>query len=150
MGIIINGFSLSAENFNPSGEIGKTPTVVTRGLRLWLDAGNYNSYINTVNYYDCGYGCKYYSSNPGCTSCNDKWSDLSGYGNDWGVTGTFKGHYFNYRNNMLSKSASSDWASTDELTIDTWFRPLSGGVNTGCCSTIFGVLALKSHPVVPQ
>lgn len=138
MGIIINGSSLSAENFTPQGDVGKVPTVVTRGLRLWLDAGNYNSYINTTNYYDCGYGCKYYATNPGCTSCDNKWNDLSGYGNDWGVTGTFKGHYFDYIGNAQNRSASTDWRTTDELTIDTWFNPASGGVNTACCATIFG------------
>jgi len=81
MGIIIGGNTLSG-NFNNSGESQNTPTVVTNGLVLWLDAGNNASYINSSNYYDCGYGCQYYSSNPGCTNCNTRWKDMSGYGND--------------------------------------------------------------------
>ena len=81
MGIIIGGNALDAIDFNPSGEAA-SPTVVTRGMVLWLDAGNNASYINTSNYYDCGYGCQYYSSNPGCTNCNTQWKDMSGYGHD--------------------------------------------------------------------
>lgn len=81
MGIIIGGNTFSATNFNPSGEAA-SPSVVTRGLVLWLDAGNNASYSNTSNYYDCGYGCQYYSYNPGCTNCNTQWKDMSGNGND--------------------------------------------------------------------
>jgi hypothetical protein len=81
MGIIIGGNTLSG-NFNNSGESQNTPNVVTDGLVLWLDAGNNSSYLNTSNYYDCGYGCQYYSSNPGCTNCNTRWVDMSGNGND--------------------------------------------------------------------
>ena len=83
MGIILGGNNLSGTNFNTQGEIPTTPTVVTDGLVLWLDAGNLDSYINTsANYYDCGYGCQYYSSNPGCTNCNTQWKDMSGNGAD--------------------------------------------------------------------
>jgi hypothetical protein len=81
MGIIIGGNTFSATDFNPSGEAA-SPALVTRGMVLWLDAGNNASYINTSNYYDCGYGCQYYSSNPGCTNCNTQWKDMSGYGHD--------------------------------------------------------------------
>jgi hypothetical protein len=81
MSIIIGGNTLSG-NFSNLGVIQNTPTVVTDGLILWLDAGNNASYINTSNYYDCGYGCQYYSSNPGCTNCNTQWKDMSGNGND--------------------------------------------------------------------
>jgi hypothetical protein len=137
MGIIIGGNSFDATDFNPSGEAA-SPTVVTRGLVLWLDAGNNSSYANTSNYYDCGYGCQYYSSNPGCTNCNTQWKDMSGFGNDWGITGTYDGIHFTYNSTSLSRAASSDWATTSERTIDTWFYPPSGGINTGCCQTIFG------------
>lgn len=81
MSIIIGGNTLSG-NFSNLGVIQNTPTVVTDGLVLWLDAGNNASYSNTSNYYDCGYGCQYYSSNPGCTNCNTQWKDMSGYGHD--------------------------------------------------------------------
>lgn len=137
MGIIIGGNAISG-NFNNSGESQNTPNVVTNGLVLHLDAGNDSSYINSSNYYDCGYGCQYYSSNPGCTNCNTQWKDISGYGNDWGKTGTYNGTYFTYNSTTLSRAASSDWATTAERTIDTWFYPTSGGINTGCCDTIFG------------
>ena len=82
MGIIIGGNTFEGTDFNPTGETGNIINVVTRGLVLWLDAGNNASYANTSNYYDCGYGCQYYSSNPGCTNCNTQWRDISGYGND--------------------------------------------------------------------
>jgi len=81
MGIDIGGNVFDATDFNPSGEAA-SPAVVTRGLILWLDAGNNSSYANTSNYYDCGYGCQYYSSNPGCTNCNTQIKDMSGNGYD--------------------------------------------------------------------
>ena len=137
MGIIIGGNTISG-NFNNSGESQNTPNVVTNGLVLHLDAGDNNSFINSSNYYDCGYGCQYYSSNPGCTNCNTQWKDISGYGNDWGKTGTYNGTYFTYNSTALSRGYSSDWATTSERTIDTWFYPPSGGIYTGCCQTIFG------------
>jgi hypothetical protein len=87
MSIIIGGNTLDANDLNPSGNTVNVPNVVTRDLVLWLDAGNNSSYINSSNYYDCGYGCMYYSSNPGCTNCNTQIKDMSGFGND----GTFNG-----------------------------------------------------------
>lgn len=81
MGIDLGGNIFFANDFNPSGEAA-SPTLVTRGLVLWLDAGNNASYINSSNYYDCGYGCQYYSSDPGCTNCNTQWKDMSGNGTD--------------------------------------------------------------------
>ena len=81
MGIILGGNTFGATDFNPSGEAA-SPALVTRDLVLWVDAGNNASYANTSNYYDCGYGCQYYSSNPGCTNCNTQWKDMSGYGTD--------------------------------------------------------------------
>jgi hypothetical protein len=138
MSIIIGGNILDANDLNPSGNTVNVPNVVTRDLVLWLDAGNNSSYINSSNYYDCGYGCMYYSSNPGCTNCNTQWKDISGFGNDWGVAGTYNGTHFTYNSTQLSRAASSDWATTAERTIDTWFYPTSGGIHTGCCETIFG------------
>ena len=138
MGVIIGGKTFDGTDFNPTGETGNAINVITRGLVLWLDAGNSNSYTNSSNYYDCGYGCQYYSSNPGCTNCNTQWRDISGYGNDWSVAGTYNGTYFTYNSTSTSRSYSTDWATTSERTIDTWFYPPSGGINTGCCQTIFG------------
>jgi hypothetical protein len=137
MGIILGGNTLSG-NFNNSGESQNTPNVVTNGLVLWLDAGNSVSFKNSSDYYDCGYGCQYYSSNPGCTNCNTQWKDISGYGNDWSKVGTYNSTHFTYNSQSQSRSASSDWATTSERTIDTWFYPVSGGINIGCCETIFG------------
>lgn len=82
MGILIGGNTLTGTTFNTSGSTANYSNIVTDGLVLWLDAGNNSSYINSTKYYDCGYGCQYYSSNPGCTNCNTKWKDMSGYGND--------------------------------------------------------------------
>ena len=48
MGIIIGGNTLSG-NFNNSGESQNTPSVVTDGLVLHLDAGINNSYINKIS-----------------------------------------------------------------------------------------------------
>lgn len=139
MGIILGGNNLSGTNFNTQGEIPTTPTVVTDGLVLWLDAGNLDSFINTsANYYDCGYGYQYYVSNPGCTAASTKWFDISGYGNDWSAVGTFEGDYFRFNSQQSSRGYSTDWATTSERTIDTWFYPPSGGINGGCCETIFG------------
>lgn len=138
MGIILGGNNLTGTNFNTLGEIPTTPNVVTDGLVLWLDAGNHSSYKNSSNYYDCGYGCQYYSSNPGCTNCDTLWADISGFGNDWLDVGTYKGTHFTYNNQSQSKPAPSVWATTAERTIDTWFYPHSGGIHTGCCETIFG------------
>lgn len=93
MGIIIGGNTLSGVNFNSLGETPSTPNVVTDGLILHLDAANFSSYINSNNYYDCGYGCQYYSSNPGCTNCNTQWKDMSGNGNDATLTNGLSASY---------------------------------------------------------
>jgi hypothetical protein len=126
MGIIIGGNAFDATDFNPSGEAA-SPTVVTRGLRLWLDAGNNASYINTSNYYDCGYGCQYYSSNPGCTNCNTQWKDMSGNGYD----GTFNGSTavsYNNGGGSIYFSGSPDFVNVGNVgsfstfTVEIWFK----------------------------
>jgi hypothetical protein len=91
MTIVIGGNTLSG-NFNSNGDSQNAPNMVTNGLVLWYDAANNASYINSSNYYDCGYGCQYYASNPGCTNCNTQWKDMSGYGYD----GTFNNATVNY------------------------------------------------------
>jgi len=67
-----------------------------------------------------------------------QWKDLSGHGNDWTAAGTHKGTYFQYSSTSASRGASSDWLMTTDCTIDLWWYPASGGINTGCCATIFG------------
>lgn len=78
MGIVIGGNTLSG-HLDPYGSIQNTPSVITDGLILWWDAGNYASYQNSGYYFDCGYGCQYYTSNPGsCIVCNTQLRDMSG------------------------------------------------------------------------
>jgi hypothetical protein len=76
MPLDINGNIILSGLTNSSAVITNYPNVVKNGLVLWLDAGRSYSYYDTA-YYDCGYGCQYYSSNPGCTSCANQWNDLS-------------------------------------------------------------------------
>lgn len=76
MPLDINGNIILSGLTNTSGIITNYPNIVKNGLILWLDAGRSYSYYDTA-YYDCGYGCQYYSSNPGCTSCANQWNDLS-------------------------------------------------------------------------
>lgn len=109
MGIIISGNTIS-NNFNTSGEITNTPEVVTNGLVLWLDAGNNFSYINSPNYYDCGYGPQYYSSDPGCPACNTRIMDLSGYGNDGLLNGNAGVTYGTY-GGVMTFDGSGDYVN---------------------------------------
>lgn len=129
MGIIIGGNTLSGTNFNSLGETPSTPNVVTDGLALWLDAGNFSSYINSNNYYDCGYGCQYYSTNPGCTNCNTQWKDLSGYGTDgtlvngvginYGASGGGS-MFFDGANDYVSVSNTNLIHGTSNWTYSAW------------------------------
>ena len=82
MSINVNSNVISSTGFNSSGDILNSPNVITDGLVLWLDVGNNASYMNSTSYYDCGYGCQYYASDPGCTNCNTQIKDMSGFGND--------------------------------------------------------------------
>jgi hypothetical protein len=136
MGIDIGGNVFDATDFNPSGEA-ITPTVVTRGLVLWLDGGNNSSYINTSNYYDCGYGCQYYSSNPGCTNCNTQWKDMSGNGADGVLTNGSTISYSNGGGAMLFDGAD-DYVNipsfpnqpSSQITCEAWINPTEP-VSTG-------------------
>ena len=78
MSININGNLLSS-GFTTNSNILNTD-VITNGLLLWYDAGNTYSYPPSApgNYYDCGYGCQYYASDPGCSSCSTRILDMSG------------------------------------------------------------------------
>lgn len=141
MGIILGGNTFAATDFNPSGETA-SPTVVTRGLLLWLDAGNLTSYNNTTNYYDCGYGCQYYASDPGCTNCNTQWKDMSGYGNDGTLSGpsilyTADGGAMNFDGYNDSVEVPGNFGTYSAYTICFWARrdaenrmPIAGRTST--------------------
>lgn len=128
MGIILGGNTLGGLSFNTSGETANYPNVVTDGIVLWLDAGNMSSYNNTDNYYDCGYGCQYYASNPGCTNCNTQWKDISGYGYDGTLTNgaavTYSyngggGIYFDSTNDFVSVGNIGSFST---FTVEIWFK----------------------------
>jgi hypothetical protein len=86
MSVNLSGNIISSTGFDTAGNILNSQNIVTDGLVLWLDAGNLASYNYVAGtgagYYDCGYGCQYYASNPGCTNCNTQIKDMSGFGND--------------------------------------------------------------------
>jgi hypothetical protein len=133
MGIIIGGNTLSGTNFNSLGETPSTPNMVTDGLVFHLDAGNNSSFINSSNYYDCGYGCQYYSSNPGCTNCNTQWKDMSGFGNDGTlVNGTSIVYDSNSGGGSMNFDGVNDRVQcensislniTASITMESWIRP---------------------------
>jgi hypothetical protein len=137
MSIIIGGNTISG-NFNSLGDIQNAPNVVTDGLVLWLDAGNNSSFINSSNYYDCGYGCQYYATSPGCTNCNTQWKDMSGYGNDGSLT---NGAAINYTTgggsilfdgvNDLTIIPTFSNGPTTQITTESWIKPTKPSVGTG-------------------
>jgi hypothetical protein len=139
MGIILGGNNLTGTNFSTLGDTPSTPNMVTDGLVLWLDAGNNSSYINSSNYYDCGYGCQYYSSNPGCTSCNSQWKDISGFGNDGTlVNGTSIVYDSNSGGGSMNFDGVNDRVdcgtfSVPYLTVSTWVYKTSSTTNQGIC-----------------
>jgi hypothetical protein len=134
MGIIIGGNTLSGINFNSLGETPPTPNIITNNLVIYLDAGNASSYINSSNYYDCGYGCQYYSSNPGCTSCNSQWKDMSGFGNDASMSSSSMITYSSFGGGMNFNGSNLGTITYSSLSMDfsaaqticMWIRPGSG------------------------
>jgi len=130
MGIDVGGNILSSSGFDSSGNIVNSPSIVTDGLVLWIDAGNLASYNNTSNYYDCGYGCQYYASDPGCTNCNTQLKDMSGYGYD-GIL--VNGVAITYTNigGSISFDGTNDYVS--EYTIpDSFWNSGSWTVSAWC------------------
>jgi hypothetical protein len=131
MSVDVSGNILSSTGFNTIGEITNTPNVVTDGLVLWYDVGNLACYNNASSYYDCGYGCQYYVSDPGCTNCNTRLKDMSGYGND-GQLNTLPVNYlnvggavnFNGSSSMLLIPNSTDF-DVQSFTMETWCYPTS-------------------------
>ena len=141
MTIVIGGNTLSG-NFNSNGDSQNTPTVVTDSLQLWLDPGNNSSFANTSNYYDCGYGCQYYSSNPGCTNCNTQIKDISGNGRD----GTFQNGasmtYASSGGGAMNFNTASQYVSCGSLgsiysygTICLWINAAAMSNYNNCFST---------------
>lgn len=136
MPININGNIISSDATNGSGVIQNYPNIVTNGLCLWLDAGRSFSYYD-VNYYDCGYGCQYYASNPGCTNCNSIWNDLSpGYARGNFINGptftTANGGsiVFDGANDYVS-IANFNTKPTSQISVEAWIRPTRPSVGTG-------------------
>ncbi len=137
MAINIGGNLLSSTGFNSSSEILNTPNIVTDGLFLWYDAGNLACYNSTTTYYDCGYGCQYYSSDPGCTNCNTQLKDMSGYGND----GTFvNGSYVSYSNvgGYIFFDGTDDYINSGIINLQQNFTLDCWAYITGDGSGLFG------------
>ena len=140
MSINLNNNEIAYTGYTSAGYITSVPTVVTNGLVLWYDAGNNASYINSTNYYDCGYGCQYYAYNPGCTNCNIQIKDMSGLGNDgtfyYSTTVTYEnvGGVISFNgttNNIRLSSTLSAFfnrVNGDAMSIGVWMYP---GRNAG-------------------
>jgi len=131
MGIDVGGNIISSSGFDSSGNIVNSPSIVTDGLVLWYDAGNLASYNNTSNYYDCGYGCQYYASDPGCTNCNTQLKDMSGNGNDGLLSGGASvlysniGGYVNFNNTANKLVISPVTSFGNNTTWSSWIYCLS-------------------------
>lgn len=151
MSINVSGNVLSTSGFTSSGEIANYPNIVTDGLVLWYDAGNNASYVNSSSYYDCGYGCQYYASSPGCTNCNTQIKDMSGYGYDGSFTSTTVSYdntggrmYFN-GSSYVTIGTNAAYASPSNITLDFWAYPTTTSSYQylisnarDCCGTYYG------------
>ena len=137
MGIKIGGNSLSG-HVDHYGNIQNSPTVITDGLVLWFDSGNYASYQDSGYYYDCGYGCQYYSSAPACTVCNTQWKDMSGLGND-GVLTNGPGVTYGTDGGVMVFDGVNDYVNiptfnskpSSQITCEAWIYPTKPSVGTG-------------------
>ena len=94
------------------------PDIVEDGLVLALDAGSTRSYPGT--------GTTWYDLSP--TGANFPLSDA----------GIYSAGTMNYTSDRSTLAPPTAWQSTTDLTIETWYKPESGGIHTGCCDTIFG------------
>lgn len=131
MPININGNIISSPTTNTSGVIQNYPTVIISGITTWADAGRAFSYFDST-YYDCGYGCQYYSSNPGCTNCNTVWIDMStnyyrGILTNGPVFTNASGGYLTLdgSNDYIDFGAASAKGDTDSFTFGAWVRSSS-------------------------
>ena len=136
MSINIDGDLLSSSGYTYNSEI-NDPNVITDGLVVWYDAGNLSSYAGntTGGYYDCGYGCQYYSSDPGCTDCAEMVMDMSGYGMDATMQSTVTASYteiggeLNFAGTTGSymvagnADANDSYRCDTEITIMAWVNP---------------------------
>lgn len=136
MPLDINGNIISSSATNSSGIIQNYPSMTTKDLVLWFDAGRSFSYYD-VNYYDCGYGCQYYSSNPGCTNCNTQWNDISPtYAKGTLVNGptfsTVNGGVivFDGVNDYVSVSQFNN-KPLSQISCEAWIKPTRPSVGTG-------------------
>jgi hypothetical protein len=135
MPININGNIISTGSTDTSGTIVSYPNVVLSGMTLYADAGRSFSYYDAT-YYDCGYGCQYYSTNPGCTNCNTYWLDMSTnyYRGTLSSGPTFvyqKGGYFSFdgTNDSAIFDAPSSGSATGNFTFGGWVNPNSATAN---------------------
>ena len=141
MPLDINGNPISSSGVNSSGIIVNTPSIVQNGLILYLDAGRKYSFYES-NYYDCGYGWQYYATNPGCTSCNAQWNDLSPLYSRGALTNgpTFtnvNGGGISFDGTNDSVEVSTNFGTLSNYTICYWARrdaenrmPIAGRTST--------------------
>ena len=135
MSINIQGRLLSSSGYTYNKEI-NDPNVVTKGLIGWWDAGHFYSYAGSnASYYNCGYGCQYYASDPGCTNCDDQILDMSGYGSDGTPYGGASFAYEDIGGYMLFDGVNGTYISVgndpilspSEITIMAWVNPTGTG-----------------------
>ena len=141
MSINISGNTISSSGFTTNGEI-LDPNIVTDGLALWFDPGNFYSSQGMSSYYNCGYGCQYYASDPGCTHCDTAILDMSGNGYDgyaktmsvlYNSTNGGGSLYFPLNNNYTISGMTgwgSSFISVSGITVDAWYMP-SGFTSLG-------------------
>jgi hypothetical protein len=132
MSINLSGNILSGSTVSYTGISQNYPNIVKTNLVLWFDAGR-NLSFRENNYYDCGYGCQYYSSSPGCTNCNTIWNDLSTtYARGVLTNGPVLqypyggGVYFDGTNDYVDVPYSSTMDFSLAQTICMWMKPATG------------------------
>jgi hypothetical protein len=136
MPININGNSLGSSTTNSGGNVINYKTIVATNIVLWLDAGRSFS-LYDADYYDCGYGCQYYSSDPGCTPCYNQWNDLSPSACKGVLTNS---PVFNSRDGgVIDFDGVNDYVNitnfnnkpTTQITTEAWIKPTRASVGTG-------------------
>ena len=144
MSINIDSNILASSGYTFNNEI-IDPKIITDGLVLWLDPGNFYSYAgDNADYYLplTGTGCEKFTTEPGqfpdFLSCADvALLDMSGNGNDFrrlqnvsmtysesGAEINFPGVVGNYA--TMRRSPSESMACADEITIIAWVNHYGG------------------------